>query len=183
MKAIAFAVLAAALACGCRTKSPYDFMDNWLIRDNAVRPFAVPADVIYLQDRLYNDMKAVSAMNYRAKHEVGNGRFSGLARVFAPLVANADDVKSAMKWYFRNREGERPFVFIGEGAGGALLKAYEEENADSLKDDGLVASFYSEVENGPFVTGEMVNEMRNAVLRSRYRTTWRREIPEGMLSK
>jgi len=28
-----------------------------------------------------------------------------------------------------------------------------------------------------------VNEMRNAVLRSRYRTTWRREIPEGMLSK
>ena len=183
MRFAAFAFLAAALAAGCRTKSPYDYMENWIIRDSAVRPFAVAADIIYLQDKLYDDLKAVPSMNYRAKQEVGNGRFDGFARVFSPLVTNADDLELAMEWYFRYREGVRPLVFIGEGAGGALLKAYETENQNALKGNGLVASFYSEMENGPFVTDEMMAEIRNAILRFRYRGTWGREIPEGLLTK
>ena len=183
MRHVAFAFLTAALAVGCRTKSPYDYTENWVIRDNAIRPFAVAADIIYLQDRLYDDIKAVPLMNYRARQEVGNGRFDGFARVFSPLVANADDLALAMKWFFRNREGERPFVFIGEGAGGELLRAYETENLDSLKSKGLVVSFYSEFENGPFVNAGMLTEIRNAILRSRYRETWGREIPEGLLTK
>jgi hypothetical protein len=158
-------------------------MDNWVIRESAVRPFAVPADVIYLQDKLYDDLKSMPAMNYRAKHEVGNGRFDGLARVFSPFVANADDFELAMDWYFKNREGDRPFVFIGEGVGGAILKAYEEDNKRWLKGKGLVASFYSEIENGPFVTDDMVKDVRNAVMRYRYRYTWGREAPEGMLAE
>ena len=172
-----------ALLAGCVSRSPYDYMENWILRDSAVRPFAVAADVIYLQDKLYDDMKSIPATNYRAKQEVGKGRFDGLARVYAPLVMNADDLELAMKWYFRHREGDRPFVFIGEGAAGALLKAYEAENLKSLQGDGLVANFYSEIENGPFVTDAMVAEIRRAILRSRYRDTWGREIPEGLLGK
>ena len=183
MRMCALAVSSVALVVGCRTKSPYDYMDNWVIRESAVRSFAVAADVIYLQDKVYDDFSAIPAMNYRAKQEVGNGRFDGLARVFSPLVANGDDLDLAMEWYFRNRGGDRPFVFIGEGAGGAILKAYEAENSGRLKDDGLIASYYSEIENGAFVTDDMVQEIRSAVIRYRYRVTWGREAPEGLLKE
>lgn len=183
MRICALAFFAVALVAGCRTKSPYDYMENWVVRENAVRSFAVAADVIYLQDRIYDDFSAIPAMNYRAKQEVGNGRFDGLARVFSPLVANADDLELAMDWYFDNRDGDRPFVFIGEGAGGEMLKAYEEDNAGRLKGKGLIASFYSDMENGAFVTDDMVQEIRGAVIRYRYRATWGREAPEGQLKE
>jgi hypothetical protein len=174
----------AGVFAGCfSTKSPYDHMNNWVICDSAVRSFAVAADVIYVQDKLFGDLKSVPAMHCRAKHEVGKGRFDGLARVFSPLVANSNDIELAMKWYFRNRDGDRPFVFIGEGEGGSLLKAYEEANSGRLKSDGLVGSFYSEVENGPFVTDSMVKEIRKAVIRYKYRVTWGREAPEGLSSE
>lgn len=182
MKAAAFVLLASVAIAGCRrSKSPYDYMDNWLIREDAVRPFAVVADVIYIQDRLYVDMKSLPAMHYRAKQEVGNGRFDGFARVFSPLVMNADDLELAMEWYFRYHSGDRPLVFIGEGAGGALLREYEVDNLKSLKSKGFICGFYSELENGPFVTAELVSKIRIALLRSRYRDMWKREIPEGML--
>ena len=47
-------LLAAFVVSGCLwSKSPYDYMENWLIREDAVRPFSVPVDIIYVQDRLY----------------------------------------------------------------------------------------------------------------------------------
>jgi len=178
MKKSLFAV-AFALIVGCRsTKSPYDHLENWLIREDPTRPFAVPSDIIYIQDVLYADMSMVSAMSSYAKDAVGKGKFNGVARVFSPLVATPADVELAVKWYFDNHHtGRRPFVFIGEGRGGALLKAYEKENAEQLEKKGLVARFYTEKPYEAFVSEDVVREIRDTVARARYRAQWGREMP------
>ncbi len=178
-------LFASILVGGCfSSRSPYDHLENWLIREDPVRPFAVAVDIIYVQGDLYVDMNNVAPMYSYAKDAVGNGKFDGLARVFSPLVAAPEDVEMAIKWYLdRHHTGNRPFAFIGEGVGGEMLKAYEEENADRLLKLGLVASFYTKKAYKDFVTEEMVREIRNAVARARYRAQWGREMPEGMIKE
>ena len=183
MKRIVVIALAAFTVAGCLT-SPYDQVENWLIREDAVRAFAIPADVIYVQNDLYVNMAHVPIMHNYAQTEVGNGRFHGLARVFAPLVATPEDLEGALDWYFWNHhERDRPFVFIGEGEGGALLKAYEKKHCKMLSRKGLVARFYTDAARKGFVTKEMVHEIRNAIERARYRRMWGHEMPEGMLNQ
>ena len=185
MRRIAAAIAASALLAGCRSMfmSPYDYMENWLIREDAVRPFSISADLIYVQGRLYKDMASVPAMTSYAKSEVGE-RFKGVARVFSPLVASADDLENAVNWYLRHHHtDDRPFAFIGEGEGGALLKAYEEENADSLRRKGLVMSMYTEKSGEGFASDLMVYKLKNAVSRKRYQSQWYRVMPEGMLKE
>ena len=180
----AAAIFAAALLAlaGCRS-SPYDYMENWAMREDAVRSFSVGADLIYLQGVLYTNVSAVAGITAYVRSEVGKGRFTGVARVFSPLVEREEDLAMALDWYFDNCGGGRPFFFVGEGAGGAMLKAYEESNSDYLKGKGLVASFYTEVSNEGFVKDWMVREVRDAVSRRRYRMQWGREMPDGMLKR
>ena len=157
--AILFAVAAFS---GClSSKSPYDYMENWLIREDAVRPFAIPVDIIYIQDRLYFATDSLPLMQSVAKDAVGRGKFDGFARVFSPLVACEEDVEKAMKWYIKHHNGKgRSFALIGEGEGGALLKSYAEANAEWLAKTGLVASFYSELPDKEFVSEEMIHTIR-----------------------
>ena len=122
MKASRILPATLALLAGCFTSSPYDCMENWLVREDATCAFVVHADIIYLQDRLYDDMSELASMNAYAQRAVGGGRFGGTICVFSPLVANADDLEKAFKWYFRHQHvGKRPFFFIGEGRGGAIF--------------------------------------------------------------
>lgn len=184
MKKSVFMLVAAALLAGCASKSPYDHVDNWLIREDSARPFFVHADIVYVQGDLYVDMNNLFHMSSYAKNAVGKGKFSGVARVFSPLVATQEDVERALEWYFDNHHGGgRPFVFIGEGEGGTMLKAYEAANAEWLAKRGLVASFYSDLQNKDFVTEDMVREIRNAIARARYRAQWGRDMPRGMLGR
>ena len=179
-----FALAALTLLLGCHTMSPYDYVENWLIRDDPVRAFAIPSDLIYVQNDLYTKLANVSMMQDYARMEVGYGKFSGLARVFSPLVASSDDMEAAMEWYFKyHHKKDRPFIFIGEGEGGRLLKEYEEDNASSLKKKGLVASFYTDEHRKGFVTPEMVEKIKEAVARARFKRIWDKEMPEEMLSK
>lgn len=174
---------ALVLLAGCHFSSPYDYLENWLIREDPVRMFAVPADVIYVQGDMYTKKANVPMMADYAKMEVGNKKFYGLARVFSPLIASSDDLEEAMKWYFKyHHKDGRSFVFIGEGEGGRLLKAYEQNDVDELKKKGLVASFYTDDCRKGFVTPEMIEEIRKAVARARFREVWGKEMPEGMLS-
>lgn len=181
MKSISIAIAVAALFAGCMSrKSPYDCLENWLIREDPIRPFFVSADLIYVQGAIYVDMSGVPAMHTYAKDEVGKGRFNGIARVFSPLVASEEDLEQALKWYFDlHHSSRRMFVFVGEGAGGAMLKAYEQKHAEDLAEEGLVASFYTEESGKGFVTDAMVREIRNAIARARYRMQWGRDMPEG----
>ena len=175
-------LLVAVVLMGC--VSPYDHRENWILREDAVRPFAVSADVIYVQDRLYLDINALPDMQALAMEAVGKGKFSGVARVFSPLVATEEDVAQAVEWYIdHHNHGGRHFVLIGEGKGGALLKAYAEENAKWLSKKGLVASFYSDVPDRGFVSEKMVQDIKNVMASIRYRQQWGKEAPEGMFGE
>lgn len=176
-------LVAFVLLAGCETTSPYDYLENWLIREDPARTFVIPSDVIYVQGDLYTKLANVPMMQDYAKTEVGHPRFTGLARVFSPLVASSEDLERALEWYFKHHHKKnRPFIFIGEGEGGRLLKAYEEKDAEDLKEDGLVASYYTDEYRKGFVTAEMVKEIKHAVHRARFRQIWGKEMPEGMLS-
>ena len=182
MKNLIPILLVAALVPGC--KSPYDYMENWLIREDAVRPFAVPVDIIYVQDQLYDSMNALPEMQSIAMDAVGRGKFNGFARVFSPLVASEDDVEKAVEWYLKHHNSSgRPFAFIGEGEGGEFLKAYSEKNGDWLENKGLVASFFVSLPDKDFVSEEMIRTIRNRAAGVRYRRQWGRERPEGMLGE
>ena len=183
MKNRILALLAAVAAVsGCR--SPYDYMENWLVREDAVRAFSVPVDVIYVQDQLYVDLTALPKMQSTALDAVGRGKLDGFARVFSPLIANEDDVENAVKWYVKHHNKTcRPFALIGEGRGGALLKAYAEDNADWLEGKGMVASFFSDVPDANFVSQEMIHTIKNRAAEVRYRRQWGRDMPEGMLGE
>ena len=183
MARFALAALVAAVLSGCSFYgSPYDRTENWIIREDPVRPFAIPADVFYVQSTLYESAANFHMMDSYAKAEVGKKRFKGLARVFCPLIATQEDLNKAVEWYFKyHHTWGRPVVFIGEGEGGRMLKAYEEDHDFMLKKRGLVASFYTEDSHKGFVTDEMVSKIRVAVARSRYRETWKREMPDQML--
>ena len=180
---ITIAVAVFLAGCCLWRKSPYDHMENWIIREDAVRQFAVSADIIYLPGSLYTNVAAVADMSAYVRSEVGRGKFNGLARVFSPLVANQEDLEKAIDWFFCHRDSDRPFVFIGEGAGGALLKAYEESDQKGLKKAGLIASFYTEDSYEGFVKEWMVHEIRDAITMRRYREHWGREMPKSALGK
>ena len=140
--------------------------------------------MIYVQGVPYTNVNAIVKMNSYTQNEVGNGRFGGLSRVFAPLVANSGDLELALEWYFsHHHDGDRPFVFIGEGRCGALLKQYEERNEEDLRKKGLLLSFYTEASHTGFVTDKTVREIRRAIARRRYCEQWGRDMPSDMLDK
>ena len=181
MVRIWFLVLAVTLGGCVFFSSPYDCMECWLIREDAIRPFATRADIFYVQSSLYTSVEKVPLMHAYAQSEVGRGRFNGVARVFAPLIASEKNLEAALDWYLsHHHERKRPLVFIGEGTGGAWLRKYEKEHAESLKDAGLVASFYTDGTHKGFVTGEMVKQIKAAIVRAHYQSVWGREMPAGM---
>ena len=186
---IRFLATAAIAVCvgGCfffPLPSPYDHTENWLIREDATREFAVPADVFYVQGGLYASKSKVPVMYAYVNSEVGNGKFAGFARVFAPLIANEDDLNRAIDWYFRHPHNKhRPFIFIGEGEGGKLLHAYEQRRLRKMRKLGLAASFYTDTAHKGFVTAETVKEAKAAVARLLYKRCWGRDMPESMANE
>ena len=64
-----------------------------------------------------------------------------------------------------------------------MLKAYEEENSKRLLKDGLVASFYREIPDSGFVTDGMVEEIKQAIARARYKNIWGRDMSAAMQNK
>ncbi len=182
MKRLPSVIILASVLTGCVSSSPYDYVENWLIREDPVRTFVVPSDLFYVQSTLYSNVAHVPLMYSYAQTEVGNNRFAGIARVFSPLIANSDDLEKALDWYFKYHHTKgRPFSFIGEGEGGALLQAYERENEEKLKSKGLVASFYTDHARKGFVTQDTVRQIKEAVAKARFRAVWGREAPEGFL--
>ncbi len=178
-----FAVPLMLVGCAS-SKSPYDYAENWVTREDPVRPFLVHADVIYLQDELYTNRAHLTSMQVYADSQVGNGRFAGVARVFSPLVANADDLELAVKWYLKHHcEDGRYFVFIGEGEGGRFLRDYDGENHDYLVDKGLIASYYTDAPQNGFVSDAMVKEIKVLIAAARYKSIWGRDMPKGMLGE
>lgn len=178
MKSLAAALAVLAIS-GCRfIPSPYDHAECWLMREDALLAFSVPADIFYVQDKLCTDEANISLMSSYVHSEVGKGRFAGLARVFAPLIANEEDLDRAISWYFWHaHDGNKPFFLIGEGEGGKLLQAYEIQHAGELRKMGFAASFYTETGYKGFVNAETVAKVKDMLAKIKYKSIWGREMP------
>lgn len=160
---------------GCVSRpDPYSFVDNWLIRQNAVPPYFAEYDVFYAARELYEPVDyPVDLYDYAYAQTVE--MFGKKVRIFAPLIHDAGDVEAAVEHYLGHyHRGKRHFVFLGEGKGGELLKAYAEENAGALKRRGMVAGWYSPGSEG-MVTSNLVEEVGRAVKFARYEQEWGRE--------
>lgn len=185
MKKIPCILLFGAAISGCFSySSPYDYAENWIIREDPARTFSIPADVFYVPHDLYTNVAMLPPMNSYVRSEVGNGRFSGTARVFSPLIATEDDLENALRWYFKyHHNRKRPLFFIGEGLGGSMLQAYEQRNARFLKVAGFVKSFYTKSAHKGFVTDDMVKDIKQSVVRTRFRAIWGRDMVESAPQK
>ena len=176
-----FAIVLAMFVGCMHPKSPYDRQDNWFVCDAPVCSYAASADIFYVQGDLYTNVAKLPPMNHYVQSEVGKGRFTGLARVFAPIISSEEDLKQSIQWYLgRYHTKKRPFVFVGEGKGGEFLKEYETHHAYILKKKGLVASFYTDEARKGFVNDDMIREIKKAISRARYSSEWHREMPAGM---
>ena len=59
-------------------------------------------------------------------------------------------------------------------------KLGKEKHADDLREKGLVASYYCDEHKRGFVTQEMVEEIKEAVARARFRKVWGKDMPDGI---
>ena len=62
MKKKLLCLSALALVAGCFSPHPYEHLENWLIREDPVRMFAVPADIFYVQGDLFTKKASVPMM-------------------------------------------------------------------------------------------------------------------------
>ncbi len=98
MKRFAATILAASVLAGCITSSPYDYVENWLIREDPVRTFVVPSDLFYVQGSLYSNVAHVPLMQSYAKTEVGQTRFSKIERGFSSLLSYSANLARDLAW-------------------------------------------------------------------------------------
>lgn len=170
-------VLFGAMAlAGCSSKpGPYSNVDNWLIRQNAVPPYFAEYDVFYAARDLYVPVDyPVALYDYTYAQTVD--KFGKKVRIFAPLLHDAADVETSVEHYLDHYHGgKRHFVFVGEGKGGELLKAFAAKNESSLRSKGFVEGWYSTNGAPGMVTAELVTEIGKAVKFAKYEQEWGRK--------
>ncbi len=170
MRLIHLSLLAAGLSfAGCiGGRGPYYNIDSWYVRQNAVPQYFAGYDVFYMFPETYDSGKmSISNRDFAVKQ---TGLFGNKVRVFAPLCRDAEDAETAFDWYLDNsHDPDRPFVFLGEGAGAKML----EPLVDCARRNGLVGSYLVQerVPNG-FVTQELVDQINERVREHLHRLEW-----------
>ena len=137
------AMLALLSFCGCSTASPYDYADNWLIRENDIPQYYSQFDLFYLgkAPAEYGDTHDIQ-FNWTKTHT--NDIFGRGVRVFAPEIQSPDvkSVAEALQYYLDrfHREGH-PFVLLAEGPNADLLYAAMQEVSGITVKNGFIAAY------------------------------------------
>ena len=136
--AAAFTVLSF---CGCQ--SPYDYADNWLIRENDIPQYYSKFDLFYIGKAPagYGDTHDVQ-FNWTKTHT--NDIFGRGVRVFAPKIKNPDtkNVAEALQYYLNNfHESGHPFVLLAEGKAADLLYAAMQKSYGLTVRNGFIAAY------------------------------------------
>ena len=94
------AALAVFIVAGCSSVSPYDYGNNWLIRENDIPQYYSKFDLFYIGKAPagYGDTHAIQ-FNWTKTHT--NDIFGRGVRVFAPEIASPDEsnVTDALEYY------------------------------------------------------------------------------------
>ncbi len=109
------AVLFALIATGCSSVSPYDYMDNWVIRQNAVPGYFADFDVIYIYPSTVSNSKDLILNWKKEKYAEEIFEFTRFqtsevfgkkVRIFAPFVHQTSE-QEYQKLTSSNLEGWR----------------------------------------------------------------------------
>ncbi len=137
------AVSALLSFSGCSSVSPYDYADNWLIRENDIPQYYSQFDLFYIgkAPAEYGDTHDIQ-FNWTKTHT--NDIFGRGIRVFAPQIKTADagSVAEALQYYmdFFHQEGH-PFVLLAEGKAADLLYAAMQKVSGMTVENGFIAAY------------------------------------------
>ena len=140
-------LFAAAFAlfsfCGCSTVSPYDYADNWLIRENDIPQYYSKFDLFYIGKAPagYGDTHDIQ-FNWTKTHT--NDIFGRGVRVFAPKIKTPDvkKVAGALQYYLDHfHKTGHPFVLLAEGKSADLLYAAMRKVSGMTVKNGFIAAY------------------------------------------
>ena len=128
---------------GCSSVSPYDYADNWLIRENDIPQYYSKFDLFYIGKAPsgYGDTHDIQ-FNWTKTHT--NDIFGRGVRVFAPKIKTPDakNVAEALQYYIDSfhKEGH-PFVLLAEGKAADLLYAAMQKVSKLEVKNGFIAAY------------------------------------------
>lgn len=186
MRAGALGMVVSALAfCGCSSSGVYRELDGWLVCENARPQYHAFYDVFYAAPAAYVGQGEYPYAQHNQTLEETTRMFGHHVRVFAPIYHNAADVEQALEHYIDTYHGNglpwpenddtRPFVFVGEGQGAAILSEILMRRESWLLKRGFVGFWCSPGTAEGFVTPELVNEINQNVKRVLYLRAWNRD--------
>lgn len=138
------AVMAVLFACcGCTSLSPYDYAENWLIRENDIPKYYSTFDLFYIGKvpADYGDTHEIQ-FNWTKTHT--NDIFGRGVRVFAPNFHKLEVqyVRDALQYYLEHFHTEgHPFVLLAEGKDADLLYEAMQEVSGLTAQNGFVAAY------------------------------------------
>ncbi len=147
MKKLFYSVVVAgiclAVFSGCSSASPYDFGDNWLIRENDMPRFFSKFDLFYIGKAPadYGDTHDIQ-FNWTKTHT--NDIFGKNVRVFAPDIRklNVENVTAALEYYLENFHAPgHPFVLLAEGHAADLLYSAMKQVDGLTVENGFIAAY------------------------------------------
>ena len=132
-----------AVFSGCSSVSPYDFGDNWLIRENDMPRFFSKFDLFYIGKAPadYGDTHDIQ-FNWTKTHT--NDIFGKNVRVFAPDIRklNVENVTAALEYYLENFHAPgHPFVLLAEGHAADLLYSAMKQVDGLTVENGFIAAY------------------------------------------
>lgn len=139
-----FLIAASVLTLfGCAMESPYDYGDNWLIRENDIPQFYSTFDLFYIgkAPSIYGESHDVQ---FNWAHTHTNDIFGRGVRVFSPKLRqpDAENVAEALEYYLTHfHQTGHPFVLLGEGKAAELLYQAMLECSGVTVDNGFIAAY------------------------------------------
>ena len=136
------ATCAVLLIGGCTT-SPYEYGNNWLIRENDIPQYYSKFDLFYIGKAPagYGDSHDIQ-FNWAKTHT--NDIFGRGVRVFAPEIQTPTikNVKDALEFYLDNfHKPGHPFVLLAEGKAADLLYKVMQKTGGITVDNGFIAAY------------------------------------------
>ena len=137
---IAFCTL--LLTGGCAT-SPYEYGNNWLLRENDIPQYYSKFDLFYIgrAPAGYGDTHDIQ-FNWTKTHT--NDIFGRGVRVFAPEIQapTVDNVREALEFYLdRFHKPGHPFVLLAEGKAADLLYKVMQKTGGLTVKNGFIAAY------------------------------------------
>ena len=135
------------LVSGCAT-SPYEYGNNWLIRENDIPQYYSKFDLFYIGKAPagYGDTHDIQ-FNWTKTHT--NDVFGRGIRVFAPEIQNptVDNVREALEFYLEKFHAPgHPFVLMAEGKAADLLYEVMQKTSDITIKNGFIAAYLPDMQ-------------------------------------